>query len=118
MGNYKVMGLKISNLRNIDLVEVDFKGRNFIELTGGNGSGQATMLDALFTAILGTKHFGRGFDGWRVIQKGEQKAMIKATIGNRDRTIEIRRSITKLEGEETGAISTGGSLSIIDSDGE
>lgn len=113
---YKVMGLKISNMRNIDLVEVDFSGRNFVELTGKNGSGKSTILDSLFTAILGTKHFGRGFDGWRVIQSGEKKAMIKAIIGDRERQIEIRRSITKQEGD--GEIGTGGSLAIIDSDGE
>ena len=113
---YKVLGLKVSNLRNIDLVEVDLKGRNFVELTGANASGKSTMLDALFTAILGTKHFGRGFDGWRVVQEGKDKALIKATIGNSERTIEVRRSITK-NVSESGEVSTGGNLAITDSEG-
>ncbi len=115
---FKVLGLKVANLRNIDLVEVDFKGKGFVEVTGKNGSGKSTMLDAIFAAILGTKHFGRGFDGWRIVQTDKEKALIKVTIGNKDRQIEVRRSITVQKDEEGKPDSTGGSLTIVDSDGE
>ena len=113
----KVLGIKIKDLRNIELVEVDMKDHLFIEVNGENGSAKSTLLDALFIAMSGTRYFGRGYPVWRVIRKGQEKALVKATIGNKERQIEIRRSITKRELED-GTVKGGGSLSVTDTDGQ
>lgn len=116
MASMKVLGLKAQNLRNIDIVEVDLKGRNFVEITGDNGAAKSTLIDVLFGAMLGRKYFG-GQDAWQVIQKGKDKAILKVVIGNREREIEIKRSITAKE-KDDGTVETGGSLVITDTAGE
>ncbi len=110
----RVLGLKIQNLRNIEIVEVDLKDRTFVEIRGKNGSAKTTLIDGLFGAVIGIRHFGKS--AWRVIKQGENKALMKVIIGNRERQIEIRRSITK-KTDEKGVVSTGGSLIIKDTAG-
>ena len=112
---FKVYALKISNLKNIvDVIEVNFQGKQFVEINGGNGAGKTAILDALFFAICGKKYFAT--DAWRLISKEKDKAMVLVTLGNKEKTIEIRRSITKKENAE-GNIESGGSLSIRDTEG-
>ena len=108
----KVMALKAQNLRNVEIVEVQFDGKAWVEINGDNGAGKTTLIDTLFLAITGTKHVGRGFPGWRLVKAGADKALLKATIGNAERTIEIKRSI--IVGEDG---KTGGSLVATDQDG-
>lgn len=114
---FYVHGLKIKDLRNIDIVEVDFKDKKFVEINGKNMAGKSTLIDALFLAILGTKHMGKGFPTWRLIEKGKDKALMKVTLKSGDRTVEIRRSITK-KVQDDGSIKSGGSLKIDDSEGK
>ena len=75
------------------------------------------MIDALFLALIGTKHVGRGYPAWRLIKAGKDRALMKVTIGNAEREIEIKRSIIKKEADD-GAISTSSHLSIKDTAGE
>lgn len=110
----RVLGLKIQNLRNIEIVEVDLRNRTFVEIRGKNGSAKTSLIDGIFGAIVGTKHFGKS--AWRVIKQGKDKALMKVVIGNDQRQIEIRRSITK-KTDEKGVVTTGGSLLIQDTDG-
>ncbi len=111
----KVLGLKIQDLRNVEIVEVDFQGKTFIEINGDNGSAKTTLIDGIFGAIIGAKHFGKA--PWRVISKDKNKAMMKVVIGNMERQIEIKRSITK-KTDEKGNMRSGGSLVITDTNGE
>ncbi len=114
-GRLHVLGLKVQDLRNIDLIEVDFTGHRFIEINGQNGAAKSTLIDSLFLAMMGPKYLGKNTPGWRVIKKGANKAMMKVTLGNKERTIEIKRSITKKE--KDGNITTGNNLSAKDMDG-
>ena len=106
----RVLGLKIQNLRNIEIVEVDLRNRTFVEIRGRNGSAKTTLIDGIFGAVVGIKHFGKS--AWRVIKQGKDKALMKVVIGNEERQVEIRRSITK-KTDDKGIITTGGSLLIV-----
>lgn len=114
---FRVYGLKIKDLRNIDIVDVVFKDKKFTEINGNNGAGKSTLIDALFLAILGNKYMGKGFPAWRLIEKGKDKALLKVTLKSGERAVEIRRSITKKENED-GTIKSGGSLRIDDTEGK
>ena len=117
MSKFQIIGLKVSDLRAIDLIEVNLKDHQWIEITGENGGGKSTLIDALFLALQGTKHAGRGYPAWRLIKQGKDRAIMKVTIGNAEREIEIKRSITKKERPD-GSITTTSSLSIKDTAGE
>ena len=114
---FRVHGLKIQDLRNIDIVEVEFKEKKFVEINGNNGAGKSTLIDALFLAILGNKYMGKGFPAWRMIEKGKDKALMKVTLKSGERTVEIRRSITKITSED-GTVKAGGSLRVNDTEGK
>lgn len=114
MEKYKLYGLKIVDLRNVEIVNLDFDGKNLIEISGKNGSGKTTIIDSIFIALNGTKYLGKTKNGWRVIKNGKDRAEIEVIIGNENRKIEIRRSITKIDrGNE---IDTGGTITIKDSE--
>jgi hypothetical protein len=113
---FQVLGLKVQDLRNIEIVEVDLRGKRFVEINGNNGAAKSTLIDGLFGALIGRKYFG-GKLAWQVIRKGEDKALMKVILGNSEREIEVKRSITKLP-REGGAVETGGSLTITDTKGE
>ncbi len=117
MAKMQIIGLKVSDLRAIDLIEVNFKDHQWIEITGENGGGKSTLIDALFLALIGPKHAGRGYPVWRLIKAGKDRAIMKVTIGNAEREIEIKRSITKKERPD-GSIAATSSLSIKDTAGE
>ncbi len=117
MAKFKILGLKISDLRAIDLIDVDFRDHQWIEVTGENGGGKSTLIDALFLALTGTKHVGRGYPAWRLIKTGKDRAIMKVVLGNAEREIEVKRSITRKD-KEDGSVSTSSSLSIKDTAGE
>jgi DNA repair exonuclease SbcCD ATPase subunit len=112
----KLLGLKVQDLRNVAIVDVEFKDKKFVEITGNNGAAKSTLLDSLWLAIIGGKYFGRGYPAWRAIQDGKDKAIVKAVIGNDERQISIKRSFVKRE-IEGGETETGGSLVIEDTAG-
>lgn len=113
----ELIGLKVQDLRNIELVNVDFRGKRFIEITGNNGAAKTTIIDSIFLTIIGPKYLRRGFQAWRLVNKDADRALMKVMIGNSERTIEIKRSITKKD-DGAGNMSSGGALSITDTDGE
>ncbi len=113
----KVLGLKAKNLRNIEIVEVDLKGKEFVEITGDNGAAKSTLIDIIFGAMIGKKYFGGSAGAWQVIKSGANKAQMKVTIGNKSRQIEVTRSITRLDNDD-GPTKAGGSLKIEDTEGE
>lgn len=112
----KVFGLKAQDLRNINIVEVDLRGKNWIEINGKNGAAKTTFIDILFLSMIGTKYLGRGYPAWRIIRKGKDRAIVKAVIGNEERKIEIKRTITRKEID--GKIETGGTLTTTDTAGK
>jgi len=111
----RILSLKIANLRNIEIIDVDFRNKMFVEIRGKNGSAKTSFIDGFFASMVGAKHFGKA--PWRAIRQGQNKAMIKTVIGNADRQIEIKQSITK-KIDDKGAISTGGTLTIKDTEGK
>jgi DNA repair exonuclease SbcCD ATPase subunit len=113
MSKLQIIGLKIQDLRNIDLVDVSFRDKNWIEVTGKNGAAKSTLLDAIFLSITGTKYLGKGYPAWRLIKSGKDRCLLKVTLGNDEREIEIKRSIGK-----KGETDTTSSLVIKDTAGE
>lgn len=113
MSKLQILGLKIQDLRNVDLVDVDLKDKKWIEITGNNGAAKSTLLDAIFLSITGTKYLGKGYPSWRLIKAGKDRALMKVTIGNDEREIEIKRSIGR-KGESDSTTS----LVIKDTKGE
>jgi len=111
----KVLGLKAQNLRNIEVVAVDLKGRNFVEIRGENGAGKTTLIDILFGAMVGNKFFGGSKQAWQVVKAGKDKALLTVNLIDGKRTIQIQRSITKRE--KDGKALAGGSLKITDTEG-
>lgn len=112
----QLIGLKIQDLQNIELVNVDFRGKKFVEVTGKNGAAKSTVIDAIFLGIKGPTYMGRGYPTWRLIKDDADRALLKVIIGNSERNIEIKRSITKKQ-DEDGTYRAGGMLTIKDSDG-
>ncbi|MCK5613568.1 hypothetical protein KAR91_67485 [Candidatus Pacearchaeota archaeon] len=114
---FHVAGLKIKDLRNIDIVDVDLQDKKFVEINGDNGAAKSTIIDAFFLAILGKKYLGKGYPAWRVISKDKDKALIRIILRDGERELEIKRSIIK-KTDDDGNVSTGGSLVVKDTNGK
>lgn len=112
-GVLHVTGMRIRDVRNVEFVDVDLCGKKWVVVSGNNGAGKSTLIDSIFMALSGPKNYGGSKLAWKVIHKDSDKAMVAATLGNDDRTLEVKRSITRRD--DGGA---GGSLVIKDSDGK
>ncbi len=115
--SFKVVGIKTQNLRRIELVELSFDGKGWLEINGSNGAGKSTLLDAIYLALVGprtlTRRHGKDFQAWRVIKLDADKAIVKVTLKSEERTVEVRRSITAKDDEGSGSY-----LSVTDQDGK
>lgn len=115
--SYKIVELKVKDLRNVQLIDIDLKGKQIVEARGVNGAGKSTVIDSIFTAISGTKYmtgkYGRSYPLWEVIKQGEDRAIIKVVLADGSKEVEIKRSLTKKEG---GGLNT--SLVIKSTDGQ
>jgi hypothetical protein len=49
----KIIRLSISNIRKIQAAELDFEGRNMVEIRGKNGAGKSTVIDSLLYLFKG-----------------------------------------------------------------
>lgn len=114
---FELVGLNTQDFRSIELVDLDFDGKKFVEITGSNGAAKTSVIESIMAAILGnkffTEQFGRTFPVWTVIRKEKDKATVAVKLRGGDRVIEIRRSFTR---KDDG--STGGTLAIKDTEGK
>ena len=94
---YRIVEFLAENIKRLKVVRITPKG-NMVELTGGNGQGKTSVLDAIMLALGGTNKRAN-----ELIRKGQTKAVVKLDIG---RYIITR---TLLEGGTKGGV-----LSIFD----
>ena len=76
LSNLRIIRLEAENYKRLRAVRIDPKG-NVVEITGRNGQGKTSILDAIFEAVkqvdLGTP---------MPIRKGEEKARIRLDMGD------------------------------------
>lgn len=99
---FKVIRLEAENLKRLVAVEVSPEG-SLIEITGRNGAGKSSLLDAIFYALAGTSDIPA-----TPIRKGQQSARIHLDLG----TLKVTR---KFAAKEDGGYTT--SLVVENEDG-
>lgn len=91
----KIINLYAENLKRISAVEITPTG-NLVEITGRNGQGKTSVLDAIWWALDGTKNVQT-----TPIRKGEEKAIVQLDLGELKIT---RRFKAQENGEYTTSI--------------
>ena len=81
----KIVQFTAENIKKLKVVDITPKG-DFIEVTGKNGSGKTSVLDAIFWALAGKE----AIQG-EPIRQGEEKAVIRLDLGE----IIVTRRFTK-----------------------
>lgn len=71
----KIISLQAENLKRLVAVEIKPDG-NLVEITGRNGQGKTSVLDAIWWALEGTTHIQA-----EPIRKGANSALIKLDLG-------------------------------------
>jgi DNA repair exonuclease SbcCD ATPase subunit len=92
--------LEAENIKRLKAVTIRPDG-SLIEITGRNGQGKSSLLDAIWWALEGTKHLQA-----EPIRKGEAKARIKLDMGE----VIVERTFTRTGGGAT-------SLKLTDAEG-
>jgi len=80
-GSLRFVSFKAENYMRLGVVEF-FPDRNCVEITGKNGAGKTSMLDAAWALITGSKVFRKMKDG--PIRKGAKKATLTGILGDPD----------------------------------
>lgn len=71
----KIVQLTAENIKKLRVVDIT-PSKDFIQITGANGSGKTSVLDSIWWALAGSD----AIQG-QPIRKGEQKAMIRLDLG-------------------------------------
>lgn len=85
----KILGFTAENVKRISLVEIQPGDDHVVQITGRNGQGKTSTLDALDWLFSGGGHIQDD-----PIRGGENKAVIQADLGE----IVVRRTINRKEG--------------------
>lgn len=70
-----ILGLIAENYKRLRVVQITPKGR-VIQVTGKNGQGKTSVLDAIWAALIGAKAIPE-----KPVRKGAEKARIKLNLG-------------------------------------
>lgn len=89
----RIVQLKAENVKKLTAVSITPKG-NLVEITGRNGAGKTSVLDAIWWAVAGTGNVQA-----EPIRKGQTKAHIRLDMGE----VIVTRSFTKREDGSTGS---------------
>ena len=89
----KIVELKAENVKRIVAVEIKPEG-NLVEITGGNGAGKTSILDAIFWALAGVRSHQS-----EPIRRGEDEAVIRLDLGDIIVKREFKRVKRKLDDE-------------------
>ncbi len=81
----RVINLRVENLKRISVVDITPKA-NMVEISGQNGNGKTSVLDAIWWCLGGTKNIQE-----QPIRKGEEKALVKLDLGE----LKVTRRFTK-----------------------
>lgn len=98
----KIINLYAENLKRLTAVQISPDG-NLVQITGKNGQGKTSVLDAIWWALEGAKGIQSA-----PIRQGEDKAMIQVDLGDMVATRRFNR-------KENGEFST--SITVQSSDG-
>lgn len=83
----KIVQLQAENVKRLKAVEISPEG-HIVEITGRNGQGKSSVLDAIWWALAGTTHIQAV-----PIRKGENEARIRLDLGE----IKVVRTFRKRE---------------------
>lgn len=72
----KIINFKAENIKKLVAVEIAPEG-NTVVVTGKNGAGKSSVLDAIYWALSGTKNIQE-----KPIREGEDKAFIRLDLGS------------------------------------
>lgn len=98
----KIISLRAENFKKLQAIEITPDG-NFVQITGKNGQGKSSTLDAIWVALAGI-----GVAPKKPIRKGAESAKIRLDLGE----IKVTRHFKQVEG---GAFTT--SLNVESADG-
>jgi predicted ATP-dependent endonuclease of OLD family len=82
--NVHILGLIAENYKRLRVVEIHPKG-NVVQITGRNGQGKTSVLDAIWTALA-----GRRATPEKPVRKGAEKCRLKVNLGE----LIVTRTIT------------------------
>lgn len=71
-----IIGLVAENIKKIRAVEIEPKGRRLVQITGKNGQGKTSVLDAIWYGLAGKRALPE-----KPVRKGAEKAKIKLDLG-------------------------------------
>jgi len=74
--SYRIVRLTAENIKRLVAVDIQPDG-NMVEITGRNGAGKTSVLDAIWWALAGTKNV-QG----KPIRDGEEQAVIELSLGS------------------------------------
>jgi len=89
---FKIEGWSAKDFRNLSLVDIEVEDY-ILRVSGNNGAGKSSVIEAIFIAMLGPKYAGK--NPQRMIQTGKDTATITVRLKDGDRDMEITRIISE-----------------------
>lgn len=96
----KILGLIAENYKRLRVVEITPKG-NLVQVTGKNGQGKSSVLDAIWTGLVGKRATPE-----KPVRKGAAKASIQISLGSDRAELIVSRSINP-DGSQTLTVEKG-----------
>ena len=96
MSQYRIIRLSAENIKRLTAVEIVPGDKNLIEITGKNGAGKTSVLDAIWWALGGTSNVQD-----QPIRNGEDEATVELDLGN---LIVKRKFILQDDGSHTTSL--------------
>lgn len=87
----RILGFRAEGIKRLSIVEITPDG-NVIEITGENGNGKTSILDAIWWAIEGTKNIQV-----EPINQDQKTALIRLKIGGDEVKYIVTRKFTRIE---------------------
>lgn len=84
----RIVQLRAENFKRLVAVEITPEG-NLVEVTGKNGHGKSSVLDAIYVALV-----GRSAAPPKPIREGEEQCLLKLDLGD----LNVTRTFTKKDG--------------------
>jgi len=91
----KILELRAENLKRLTVVDIKPDG-NLVQITGKNGQGKTSVLDAIWWALGGVAHVQS-----QPVRKGEERAAVRLDLGD---IVVTRKFIAKDDGGYTTSI--------------
>lgn len=95
--------LTLTNFKSHGLSTIDLSSVRVGLVTGANGAGKSTILDAIVWALYGADGLGLGRQSDRVIREGEEEATVRLLFESGGDTYEIVRT-RRITGKSTLAL--------------